>query len=88
MPDVTFDALPLIIFGVTNLAAGVLTFWLPETLGSPLVESLDEIYILYKHSKQIHKWWSTAQVKKNIETINLLRKTKESETSIVKSATS
>ena len=73
MPDVTFDALPLIIFGVTNLAAGVLTFWLPETLGSPLVESLDEIYILYQNSKPIYKWWSKEKVRQNIEEINALR---------------
>ena len=67
MPGLTFDALPLIIFGVTNLAACILTFWLPETLGSPLVESLDEIYILYENSKPIHKWWSKEKVNKNIE---------------------
>lgn len=50
----------------------ILSLWLPETLGSPLVESLDEIYLLHKHSKPLLKWWSKEQINQNIEKINAL----------------
>ena len=62
----------MIIFGSTTFVAAVLSLWLPETLGAPLVESLDEIYILHKHSKPIFSWWTTEQINQNIEKINSL----------------
>ena len=71
----SFDALPLLIFGTISIVGGISAFWLPETLGSPLVESLDEIYIIYKYSKPILKWWSTEEVNENVEKINSLRQT-------------
>ena len=72
LPSVTFDQLPMIIFGSTTFLAGVLSIWLPETLGAPFVESLDEIYILHKYSKPLFSWWSVQQVNQNIEKINSL----------------
>ena len=44
---------PLLIFGVVGLAAGILAFWLPETLTAQMpqtveqAEALDEDYNLY-----------------------------------------
>ena len=44
---------PLLIFGVVGLAAGILAFWLPETLTAQMTqtveqaEALDEDYNLY-----------------------------------------
>ena len=73
LPALTFDELPLILFGSTSFVAAVLACWLPETLGAPLVESLDELYILHKYSKPVFSWWSSAQVNKNVEKINALR---------------
>ena len=72
LPEVTFTELPLIIFGSTTFVAAVLSLWLPETLGSPLVESLDEIYLLHKYSKPLLSWWSKEQINQNIEKINAL----------------
>ena len=72
LPEVTFKELPLIIFGSTTFIAAVLSLWLPETLGSPLVESLDEIYLLHKYSKPLFSWWSKEQINQNIEKINAL----------------
>ena len=66
----------MIIFGVCTFAGAILSLWLPETLGAPLVESLDEIYILHKHAKPILAWWSKAQVDRNIEKINALSATR------------
>ena len=62
----------MIIFGATTFLAAILSLGLPETLGAPLVESLDEIYILHKHSKPFLSWWSTQQVEENIEKISSL----------------
>ena len=72
LPEVTFKELPLIIFGSTTFIAAVLSLWLPETLGSPLVESLDEIYLLHKYSKPLFSWWSKEQINQNIEKMNAL----------------
>ena len=81
LPSVTFDELPMIIFGCTTFLAATLSLGLPETLGAPLIESLDEIYLLHKHSKPFVSWWSAEQVKKNIEKISSL--VNERKTSIV-----
>ena len=62
----------MIIFGGTTFVAAVISLGLPETLGAPLVESLDEIYILHKHSKPTFSWWSKEQINDNIEKINAL----------------
>ena len=69
----TFDELPMIIFGSFTFVAGALSLMLPETLGAPLLESLDELSVLRTYAKPLLSWWSTAQVKKNIEKINALR---------------
>ena len=69
LPSVTFEELPMIIFGSTTFIAALLSLQLPETLGAPLVESMDEIYVLHKYSKPFFRWWSTEEVKDNIEKI-------------------
>ena len=53
--------------------AAILSLLLPETLGAPLVESLDELLIIRKHSKPLLSWWSTEQVTINVEKISSLR---------------
>ena len=62
----------MIIFGSTTFVGAMLALKLPETLGAPLVESLDEIYILHKYSKPMFSWWSTRQINQNIEKIHAL----------------
>jgi hypothetical protein len=66
----------MIIFGATTFIGAIISLGLPETLGAPLVESLDEIYILHKYSKPTFSWWSKAQVNQNIEKINALSTTR------------
>ena len=73
LPLVTFDQLPLLIFGAASFVSALLTFLLPETLGAPLVESFDELITLRKYSKPLLSWWSSKQVDENIEKINALR---------------
>ncbi len=73
LPSLTFDELPLIIFGGTTFVAALLSLILPETLGAPLIESLDELLIIRKHAKPLLTWWTNTQVKKNVEKISSLR---------------
>ena len=73
LPAVTFDELPMIIFGSTTFVAAILSLLLPETLGAPLIESLDELFLLHKYSKPLLSWWSLEQVNNNVEQINALR---------------
>ena len=73
LPRVTFEQLPLLIFGAASFVSAILTFLLPETLGAPLLESFDELIFLRKHSKPLLSWWSSKQVDENIEKINALR---------------
>ena len=68
-----FIVFSLCIFGATTFIAAILSLLLPETLGAPLVESLDELLVIRKYSKPLLSWWSTEQVTKNVEKISSLR---------------
>ena len=73
LPVITFDHLPLLIFGSASFVSAILAAVLPETLGAPLPESFDELAIIRKHSKPIGQWWSIDEVDENIHKINAAR---------------
>ena len=73
LPVITFDHLPLLLFGSASLVSAILAAVLPETLGAPLPESFDELVILRKYSKPVCQWWSIADVDVNIHKINAAR---------------
>ena len=73
LPVITFDELPLLIFGSASIASATLALILPETLGAPLVESFDELLLLQKYRKPLFSWWSSKQVEDNVKKINSLR---------------
>ncbi len=62
-------------FGAMSLMCGSLFLLLPETLGHPLVESLEELEQMRKGdgAKPFFAWWSTEEVEKH------LRKNQEKE---------
>lgn len=37
-----FDFLPLLLFGIVAFISGLLAFWLPETLGMKLPDTIEE----------------------------------------------
>ena len=74
LPLITFQEFSLIIFEATTFVAAVLSLLLPETLGAPLIESLDELQLIRKYSKPLLSWWSTDQVNENVERISFLRR--------------
>jgi MFS transporter, OCT family, solute carrier family 22 (organic cation transporter), member 4/5 len=53
LPSVTFEAFPMLFMGLCALLGGVLSFWLPETLGSPLCETMEDVDNLGKGAKPI-----------------------------------
>ena len=73
LPIITFNEVPLLIFGSASFTSALLALWLPETLGAPLVESFEELVILRKNSKPLFSWWSQKQVDENIQKINQIR---------------
>ena len=73
LPIITFEELPLLIFGSFSIASAVLALMLPETLGAPLVENFDELLLLQKYRKPLLSWWSSKQVEDNVKKINSLR---------------
>ena len=54
------------------LCSCAITLLLPETLGVPLVESIDEVENLYVRTKPFFAWWSRAQLKESVEKNMLL----------------
>ena len=73
LPAVSFDELPFLIFGATSIASAIIALYLPETLGAPLVESLDELLLLKRYSKPILSWWSSKQVEASVKKISSIR---------------
>ena len=67
LPTFTFDTFPLVLFGSASMVSAISALWLPETLGAPLVEELDELRIIREHSKPFFSWWTSAQVRDNVE---------------------
>ena len=51
--------------GSCAVLGGLLALLLPETLGQPLVESLDDIDKLGKGTKSFFSWWSTEKLRKH-----------------------
>ena len=43
LPEVLFEAFPLLFMGICAIGGGLLAILLPETLGSNLVETIEEV---------------------------------------------
>ena len=59
--------------GSASIVSGCVALWLPETLGSPFVETLEDLMVLREHAKPFFAWWSASKVEKNIKFINDLK---------------
>ena len=67
LPAVTNDQAPFLIFGVCGLMGCITSILLPETLGHPLPDTLEDAAEMNKNSKSIFSWWSSKELKINIE---------------------
>jgi len=62
-PTFTFDAFPMLFMGLVAAVGTFLTLLLPETLGAPLVESIDDQKLMYENKKKFFSWWSSEKLK-------------------------
>ena len=53
--------------GSCSIFGGLLSLILPETLGSPLMLSLDELDGLSERTKPMLKWWTKEQLRETLE---------------------
>ncbi|XP_059085438.1 organic cation transporter protein-like isoform X2 [Tigriopus californicus] len=59
--------IPLVVMGGACLVGGILAIFLPETLGMPLPESIDDINVLYENEKPWYKWIKRVELRKKTE---------------------
>ena len=62
-----FSALPMLLMGGASILGGLLAALLPETLGSPLVETLEEAEQLGEGGKPFFAYWSTKKLAEETE---------------------
>ena len=78
-PALNSDAAPFLILGGCSIFGGLLSLMLPETLGSPLMLSLDELDGLSERTKPMLKWWTKGQLQETLERNTKARADKEKE---------
>ena len=67
LPAVTYNQAPFLVFGVSGLVGCVCSVFLPESLGHPLPDTMQDAADMNKYSKSIFSWWSKEKLEKNIE---------------------
>ena len=66
-PALNADRLPLFLLGCCALFGGLLSLLLPETLGIPLMASLDDLDGISARTKPFFAWWTRAQLGESLE---------------------
>ena len=66
--------LAMLVLGSCSLVAGLLTLALPETLGTLLVEHIEEVHELKQDGKPFLSCWSESTLKNHLETITYRKK--------------
>ena len=64
----------MFVLGLCSLIAGLLTLALPETLGTLLVERIEEVHELKNDGKPFFSCWSESTLQNHIERINARKK--------------
>ena len=67
VPGISADYVPFIILGGCALVGGGLSFLLPETLGSHLPETLEDVEKLQHNRKSFFSWWSKAKLQEEMD---------------------
>ena len=66
-PALNAPRLPLFLLGCCALFGGLLSLLLPETLGIPLMASLDELDGISARTKPFFAWWTAARLRESLE---------------------
>ena len=64
----------MFVLGLCSLIAGILTLALPETLGTLLVERIEEVHQLKQDGKPFFSCWSETTLENHIERISNRKK--------------
>ena len=64
----------MFVLGLCSLIAGILTLALPETLGTLLVERIEEVHQLKQDGKPFFSCWSATTLENHIERISNRKK--------------
>ena len=64
----------MLVLGSCSLVAGLLTLALPETLGTLLVEHIEEVHELKQDGKPFFSCWSESTLKSHLEAITYRKK--------------
>ena len=67
LPAVTYNQAPFLVFGVCGLVGCICSVFLPESLGHPLPDTMQDAADMNKYSKSIFTWWSKEKLEKKIE---------------------
>ena len=59
----------MIVLGVCSLLGGLLTLLLPETLGTLLLEKIEDVDELRRDGKPFFGWWSKRKLKKHLDVV-------------------
>lgn len=65
LPDVTFKQLPFIVFGLGTLLGAIVSAFLPESLGHPLPDTLEDAAKLGT-SKSMWSCWSRSKLAEEV----------------------
>ena len=60
----------MFVLGMCSLLAGVITTFLPETLGNLLIEDINDIHNLKRDGKPFFSFWSQDTLNKHLEALN------------------
>ena len=60
----------MFVLGMCSLLAGVITIFLPETLGNLLIEDINDIHNLKRDGKPFFSFWSEDTLNKHLEDLN------------------
>ena len=67
LPDLTFDQMPFIVFGIGTLLGSVASCFLPESLGHPLPGTTQCCQLKEIHISQISPWQSWKHYRFNVK---------------------
>ena len=59
----------MLVLGLCSLISGLLTLALPETLGTVLVEHIDEVHELKQDGKPFFACWSDSTLEEHLERV-------------------
>ena len=74
LPKIAPKYLPMLIMGAASILGGFLALFLPETLGTLLPESMEDIDVLKQNKKGFFQCYSKTKLKAKMEELEKAKK--------------